>query len=178
MEEQPWENVSYGDTVSLFGTASSGLSPSFTVLDGSATIEGDQLTVTGAGKITLSASQEGDANFLPAGPVQIEFIAEKAILTVTADDAERGFQDPNPSFTLSILDLSLLIRWLILMLSLLRLLIQVLNLAITLSLQVVDPTATITFLFGMGRLLSTNYAAKQLPFPKFLIFSTVTLQTS
>ena len=101
MEEQPWENVSYGDTVSLFGTASSGLSPSFTVLDGSATIEGDQLTVTGAGKITPKCLSGGTQNFLPAGPVQFEFIAEKALLTVSADDAERGFQDPNPSFTLS-----------------------------------------------------------------------------
>ena len=105
VENQPFDDKLYGDTVDLISTASSGLSVQFEVVDnksdGSGTLDGNQLTITGAGKITLKATQSGNANFLTADPVEIEFSAGKAPLTVTANDALRAKEGANPAFTLS-----------------------------------------------------------------------------
>lgn len=53
-------------------TANSGLSESFTVVSGPATVVGDLLTLTGEGKVIVRAEQAGDEQFLPAPPVQRE----------------------------------------------------------------------------------------------------------
>jgi Zn-dependent metalloprotease len=52
------------NTLALSATASSGLSPvTFTVTSGPAAIVGSTLTITGAGSITVQASQAGNANY-------------------------------------------------------------------------------------------------------------------
>ncbi len=57
----------------LNATASSGLTVSFSVLSGPATISGDLLQLTGAGAIVVQATQPGDAFYLPAAPASQTF---------------------------------------------------------------------------------------------------------
>ncbi|MBS0661672.1 MAG: hypothetical protein JSR48_00280 [Verrucomicrobia bacterium] len=62
-----------GPPVTLGASASSGLPVTYVVLDGPATVVGDQLQVTGAGVITIQANQTGDATYLPATAVAQSF---------------------------------------------------------------------------------------------------------
>jgi hypothetical protein len=57
----------------LVATATSGLPVSFSLLSGPATLTGHSVEVTGAGSVTIQASQPGDAFFLPAAPVNRSF---------------------------------------------------------------------------------------------------------
>lgn len=66
--------------VALSATASSGLAVTFTVVSGPATVAGDSLTLTGAGAVTVRATQDGDANRNAAPAVDRSF-------TVTANFA-------------------------------------------------------------------------------------------
>jgi hypothetical protein len=58
-------SVTYGTThtITLTGTASSGLPVTFNVLSGPATMAGNTLTITGAGTIWLDAVQAGNASY-------------------------------------------------------------------------------------------------------------------
>ena len=60
---------SKGFTLSLTGSASSGLPVSFAVTDGPGTIGEGKLSFSGVGTVTLTATQAGNADFLPAEPV-------------------------------------------------------------------------------------------------------------
>ena len=55
--------VTYGQTVALLATASSGLPVTFSVLSGAATISGRNVTFTGVGTVKLAAIQAGNAIF-------------------------------------------------------------------------------------------------------------------
>lgn len=55
--------------ISLNASATSGLPVSFSIISGPATVTGDQLTLSGAGSITIAAAQAGDALFDPAPTV-------------------------------------------------------------------------------------------------------------
>ncbi len=57
----------------LSASASSGLPVSFSLLSGPAILSGSTVELTGAGPVTLQASQPGDAFFLPAAPVNQTF---------------------------------------------------------------------------------------------------------
>jgi|CXWL01.1.fsa_nt_gi hypothetical protein len=59
----------------LGASASSGLSVTYAVLSGPATVVGSQLQVTGPGAISVQASQPGDATFLPAANIIQTFSA-------------------------------------------------------------------------------------------------------
>lgn len=60
-------DMTYGDDpVVLSATASSGLPVTFEVLDGPGAIDSTQLTMTGAGTITVRAIQAGDEKYFPA----------------------------------------------------------------------------------------------------------------
>ncbi len=59
--------------ITLSATASSGLPVSFTLVDGPADLQGATLTLTGAGTITVRATQAGDANRSAAAPVERSF---------------------------------------------------------------------------------------------------------
>ncbi|HEY3319305.1 MAG TPA: LamG-like jellyroll fold domain-containing protein [Planctomycetota bacterium] len=50
----------------LSATASSGLAVSFSIVSGPATLDGSTLTLTGAGKVTVRASQAGNATYVAA----------------------------------------------------------------------------------------------------------------
>src|SRR5216117_1913766 len=57
----------------LTATASSGLPVSYTVFSGPATVSGSMVTLTGAGTVSIRASQAGDNTFAPAPPVSQTF---------------------------------------------------------------------------------------------------------
>ena len=67
-------NQSYTSTpIALGATASSGLTVSYTVTSGLATVSGNQLTMTGLGALTVRATQTGNAEYAAAPPVSISF---------------------------------------------------------------------------------------------------------
>ncbi len=73
----------YGDrSLLLDANASSGLPPSYSILSGPATVDGNLLKITGTGTITVQASQPGDAFFGPAAPVDRSFEVTKASQTI------------------------------------------------------------------------------------------------
>src|SRR5206468_2642423 len=74
-------NKTYGDApFTVSATASSGLSVSFSIVSGPATIAGDVVTITGAGTVTVRAAQSGDANWNAATNVDRAFtVAQKTV---------------------------------------------------------------------------------------------------
>src|SRR5207249_2690205 len=66
---------------------------------GPATLSGSTLTITGAGMVTVRASQSGDASWNPAVPVDRSFAVAPAQLTVRADDKTRAYGAANPLLT-------------------------------------------------------------------------------
>ena len=67
----------------VFATATSGLPVAFSVLSGPATISGSTVTITGAGTVTIRASQSGNQNFNAAPNVDQSFTVAKANQTIT-----------------------------------------------------------------------------------------------
>jgi YDG domain/Bacterial Ig-like domain (group 3) len=75
--------------ITLGASASSGLPVSYSIVSGPATVAGSTLTITGAGSVTIQASQSGNATWPPAPPVnQVITIAPKTLTVtgVTASD--------------------------------------------------------------------------------------------
>ncbi len=87
--------------ITLTATASSGLPVSYTVISGPATVNGNTLTITGAGSVTVEANQAGDEQWLPAPPVDDTFTVDPAVLTVTANSATMTYGGTLPTFTAS-----------------------------------------------------------------------------
>lgn len=82
-------DATYGDApVSLSATASSALAVAFSVTSGPATVSGTTLTLTGAGSVTVEASQSGNANWNAATSVSRTFaVAAKTVTPhITAQD--------------------------------------------------------------------------------------------
>nr|WP_295864043.1 MBG domain-containing protein [uncultured Chitinophaga sp.] len=87
----------YGDApFTLSATSTSGLPVRYSVLNGPATINGNTVTITGSGSVTLAADQAGDSNYQPAAREQQTFQVGKAVLTVTANDKTRAYKQANP----------------------------------------------------------------------------------
>jgi hypothetical protein len=77
-------NKVYGDpSFTVSATASSGLAVSYSILSGPATISGNTVTITGAGTVTVRASQSGDGSYNPAPDVDQSFTVAKANQTIT-----------------------------------------------------------------------------------------------
>src|SRR6266480_3478908 len=68
----------------LLATASSGLAVSYTVFSGPATVSGSLVTLTGAGTVSIRASQAGNNTFAPALPVSQTFTVFAAGASSTA----------------------------------------------------------------------------------------------
>ena len=74
----------YGDApFAVSATASSGLTPTFSIVSGPATILGSTVTLTGAGTVIVSASQAGNTNYLAATSVNQSFTITQATQTIT-----------------------------------------------------------------------------------------------
>ena len=76
-------NVTYGvGPITLGASASSSLPVSYAVT-GPATVAGSTLTITGAGLVTVTASQAGNTDYAAATPVSQPFTVNQASQTVT-----------------------------------------------------------------------------------------------
>jgi hypothetical protein len=94
----PSLTATYGDAaVTLVATASSGLPVSFTLVSGPATLNGNTLTITGAGSIIIKASQAGTSNYSAAPDVQKTITVAAKTLTITANNASRAYGAANPA---------------------------------------------------------------------------------
>jgi hypothetical protein len=91
----------YGDAnFSPGATASSGLSVSYSSDNlAVATIVGGQIHINGAGTANITASQAGNANYLPAANVTQQLTVSKASLTVKADNKIIKQNEVFPTFT-------------------------------------------------------------------------------
>lgn len=67
----------------LSATATSGLPVSFAVVSGPATLFGSQVTLTGAGDVTVRATQAGDSNYNTAPAVDRTLTGAKAVPTLS-----------------------------------------------------------------------------------------------
>ncbi|MBF9143814.1 MBG domain-containing protein [Hymenobacter properus] len=80
----PLGDKTFGDaSFNLTASATSGDNVVFTVAGGPATISGNTLTITGAGNVTVTASEAGNANYVAAAPVQQTFTVAPATPIVT-----------------------------------------------------------------------------------------------
>jgi hypothetical protein len=67
----------------LTASASSMLPVSYAVTSGPATVNGSKLTITGAGLVTVQASQSGNATYSAAIPVSVTFTVSELTQTIT-----------------------------------------------------------------------------------------------
>ncbi len=99
----PITDKTYGDAAfALSASSTSGLPVNFTIVSGNATISGNNLTITGAGSITVAANQAGNTNYNSAPTVERTFTVAKKALTVTADNKSIAFGQPIPALTFTI----------------------------------------------------------------------------
>ncbi|GFO67713.1 hypothetical protein GMLC_12920 [Geomonas limicola] len=95
--------ATYGDLpITLAASASSGLPVSFTLVSGPATLNGSQLSFTGAGNVVLKASQGGNANFAAAADVQQTVAVAARPLLVNADAKAKVYGSPDPALTFQV----------------------------------------------------------------------------
>jgi len=93
-------SVVYGAApITLMATASSGLPVSYTVTSGPATVNGSTLTITGAGMVSVTASQAGDTTHARATSVTQTFTVTKALLTITANNLSLAVGSSIPILT-------------------------------------------------------------------------------
>ena len=72
-----------GQTIPLSATSTSGLTVSFSVTSGPASVTGNGLTLTGAGTVVLAAGQGGNNTYAPATPVSQSIIVNPGPQTIT-----------------------------------------------------------------------------------------------
>jgi hypothetical protein len=95
-------NVTYGVAAfALSASSDSGLTVTYTV-SGPASLANNVLSVTGAGTVTVTASQAGNATYNPAKSVSQSFTVAKAAMTITADNKTRVNNTWNPTLTYTI----------------------------------------------------------------------------
>ena len=89
----------YGDQAfSLSATASSGLSVTYAVISGPASISGSSLNITGIGTVTVEATQAGNNDYYST-TAQQTFSVQKATLSVIADNQSIVYGNAIPTLT-------------------------------------------------------------------------------
>ena len=92
-------NHMYGDApITLGASASSGLPVSFSILSGPASLAGNVLTITGAGTVSVRATQAGNPTFA-ATNVDQSFTVNPVALTVGANPQSKTYGDADPALT-------------------------------------------------------------------------------
>ena len=87
-------NTAYSPApMALSASASSGLPVGFSIVSGPAQINGSNLTATGAGVVTVRATQPGNLDFLPADPVERVFTISGNFLSWQLDQFD---EDDDP----------------------------------------------------------------------------------
>lgn len=92
----PLSGRTFGDPAFSLSAAGGGSTSTvvFSVVSGPATLNGVNVILTGAGAVTLRASQAGDGNYLPAEDVERSFTVAKAAQVITfAPLADRTYGD-------------------------------------------------------------------------------------
>ncbi len=97
------------NTVVLDAVASSGLEVKYTVA-GPAVLQGNELTFTGAGTVSVTASQDGNANWFAAEPVSISFNVVKARAEVTLSGLEQVYDGEAKAVTVGTVPDGLAVR--------------------------------------------------------------------
>ncbi len=94
----------YGDPdFDLSATTTSGLSLTYTSSNTAvATIVGDKIHIVGAGSSIITATQAGDANYLPATAVAQTLTVNAKAVTVTADAKAKTYGDVDPALTYTV----------------------------------------------------------------------------
>ncbi|MFP6901073.1 MAG: Ig-like domain-containing protein, partial [Opitutales bacterium] len=84
-----------GTTHDLNGTASSGLAVTYAITSGAslATLNGNQLTFTGTGQMSVKASQAGNSEYFPAPDVEVTFQIAKGQIMVFQAIGNQGVGD-------------------------------------------------------------------------------------
>jgi len=97
---QPVSPVTYGvKPILLSATASSGLPVVLSVLSGPGTLNGNALTITGAGAVVIAANQTGSASYAAAAQVTRTITVSKANLTVKANNLSMKAGGTVPALT-------------------------------------------------------------------------------
>jgi rhamnogalacturonyl hydrolase YesR len=92
-------NSTYGAApVTLNATASSGLPVSFSIVSGPAALDGNTLTITGAGTVIVRAAQSGDSTYA-ATNVNQSFTVSPLALTVSANATNKVYGNSDPAFS-------------------------------------------------------------------------------
>jgi len=87
----------FGDAAfTLSASASSSLGVVFTVVSGPVSIDGNELTITGAGAVTIAANQAGDDDFNPAPEATRSFDIAKADQMITIETIEDKLTTDDP----------------------------------------------------------------------------------
>jgi|GEM_PF-949019 len=108
----PLGNVLYSSkTVTLTASSSSGLPVSFTLVSGPATLDGNVLTLTGTGTISVTASQAGNETTLAASPVTQSFSVTKAPQEITFTGPLDRAYSPDPVSLVASSDSGLTVRF-------------------------------------------------------------------
>ena len=112
--EQSIEFVAIGDRIfdsgdfELEASSTSQLPVEFSVVEGPATVAGSTLTMTGAGTVTVRASQAGDDDYLAATDVDRSFLAGYSLTLAPGEggsasaDPEKPIYTPGETVTLSV----------------------------------------------------------------------------
>ena len=79
----PADQVATNAPLTLSATASSSLEVTYSVVSGPASLSGNQLSLTGAGQVTVAASQAGNGAYNPANPVNQSFTVTLASQAIT-----------------------------------------------------------------------------------------------
>ena len=100
---EPVDQTVYGGTsFDLSASSSSGLIPVFSSDNqGVASIQGNTVTIKGAGTALITASQPGNGYFDPAGEVSQLLVVGKAELSVSVLPAQRQYGEEDPLFDLA-----------------------------------------------------------------------------
>jgi hypothetical protein len=87
------------NTVMLSATASSGLPVTYGVVSGPASLNGNSVTFTGSGSVTLSANQSGDGSWNSAPQTNVTFNVIKATATVTLSGTNQTYNGTTRTVT-------------------------------------------------------------------------------
>jgi hypothetical protein len=109
-EQSGFVFVSGSPTVKMYGDASftvtasggeSGGAVTYEIVSGPATISGNTVSITGVGDIIIKATLAGGGGFNDATDT-LTIKVVKAPLSVTADDADKVFGQPDPAFSYTV----------------------------------------------------------------------------
>ena len=94
--ETPGDQVFGVEPFDLVATSDAGLEVQFEVTEGPATVSGSEITITGAGVITVQATQPGDQNFNAATPIPRIINVAKGSQIITAEPIPDQRSDAEP----------------------------------------------------------------------------------